>query len=244
MPGEGPGDGDAGGGELAGDTGEAEGMAAAEAVAAAPGTRGVRTGVAGPVDAVGIVPALAGSDGVPAGPAIAAPGECGADDLSIPEPAGLTEAAQRAGGDDERVLDRVAGVGRLAEQAAAVAVEGRRVPVVGHGQPVSVAVQDRPHHLRVLHAPNRTVWAGRPAGKRHRLARRGSHRPTARADGHRISHPVWEPAPRCPGRPPTLTGTQPPVTQTGPRLRRQRERPRARRLSELLPSIPLGCRRW
>src|SRR5262252_4392557 len=84
MPGEGPADGDAGGGELAGDTGETECLAAAEAVAAAAGTRGVRTGAVGPVDAVGIVPARAGPDGVPAGPAIAAPGEGGADDLSTP----------------------------------------------------------------------------------------------------------------------------------------------------------------
>jgi hypothetical protein len=85
MPGEEPGDGDAGGGELARDTGETEGMAAAEAVAAVPGTTGMRAGVVGPVDAVGIDPSRAGPDGVPVGPAIAAPGEWGADDLSIPE---------------------------------------------------------------------------------------------------------------------------------------------------------------
>ena len=60
MPAEGPGDGDAGGRELAGDTDGAEGTATAEAVAAAPGTRGVCTGVVGPVGAVGIALAPAG----------------------------------------------------------------------------------------------------------------------------------------------------------------------------------------
>src|SRR5262249_41196665 len=61
--------------------------------------------------------------------------------------------------------DRVGGDGRLAQQAAGVIVEGRRVPVVGRGQPVSLAVQDRVDHLRVLHAPNRKVWAGRHDGE-------------------------------------------------------------------------------
>jgi hypothetical protein len=50
-------------------------MVTAEAVAAAPGTREVRTGAVGPVDAVGVTLARAGPDGVPAGPAIAPPAE-------------------------------------------------------------------------------------------------------------------------------------------------------------------------
>src|SRR5205814_10190080 len=60
-------------------------MVTAEAVAAAPGTAGVRAGAVGPADAVGVTPARAGPDGAPAAPAIAPPGECGADGPSIPE---------------------------------------------------------------------------------------------------------------------------------------------------------------
>src|SRR2546429_5531975 len=71
LPAGGPGDGDAGGRELAGDTDGTEGMVTAEAVAAPPGTRGVRTGAVGPVDAVGVTLVRARPDRVPARPAIA-----------------------------------------------------------------------------------------------------------------------------------------------------------------------------
>src|SRR2546430_2355146 len=60
-------------------------MVTAEAGAAAPRPRGVRPGGGGRVDAVGAPLARAGPDGVPAGPAIAPPAECGADGSSIPE---------------------------------------------------------------------------------------------------------------------------------------------------------------
>ena len=41
----------------------------------------------------------------------------------------------------------------LSKQAVAIAVQGRRIPVVGRGQPGLLTGQDRLHHLCVLHAP-------------------------------------------------------------------------------------------
>jgi hypothetical protein len=51
------------------------------------------------------------------------------------EPAGVAQPGQARGRDDEGVLDRVGGVGRLAKQRAAVGVQGRGVPVVSLGEP-------------------------------------------------------------------------------------------------------------
>ena len=50
-----------------------------------------------------------------------------------PQLARLTQAAEPGGGDDERVLDRVGGVFRLAKHPAGVTVQGLRVLVIGVG---------------------------------------------------------------------------------------------------------------
>src|SRR5262249_61111416 len=57
------------------------------------------------------------------------------------------------GGDDEEgVRDAGVGVRGFAEQTAAVSVEGGRVLVIGRGQPVRLARDDRRHHLPLLHS--------------------------------------------------------------------------------------------
>ena len=49
------------------------------------------------------------------------------------EPVGVPQAAELGGGDDEGVLDRVGGVGGLAEQGPAVGMQAGRVLVIGRG---------------------------------------------------------------------------------------------------------------
>jgi hypothetical protein len=70
-----------------------------------------------------------------------------------PEPAGIAQPVQLGGGDDEGVLDRGVGVGRLAQQAAAVGMQSGRIPVVDGRQSVPPALSKRRHHLSVPHAP-------------------------------------------------------------------------------------------
>jgi hypothetical protein len=78
-----------------------------------PGRRGHRP--AGPRDP----PALAARHGVQPGP----------------EPVRFAQARQPGGGDDERGLHRVGGLGRLTEQRQTVLIERAGVPVVGLGEP-------------------------------------------------------------------------------------------------------------
>ncbi len=78
-----------------------------------------------------------------------------------PQPAGIAQPAQLGGGDDERVLDRVGGVGRLAEHGAAVRVQWLRVTVVRRGETTRLPGHDGRDDLAVLHA---LTVCGRPTG--------------------------------------------------------------------------------
>jgi hypothetical protein len=69
-----------------------------------------------------------------------------------PEPVRIPQARKFARRDDERVLDHVSGVRRLAEQRAAVRVESRSVMIVGSREPGRLARHDRRHHIPVPHA--------------------------------------------------------------------------------------------
>jgi hypothetical protein len=64
----------------------------------------------------------------------------------------VTKTAKLGGGDEERVLYRVGGIGRLAQHGTAVGVERHRVPVVRLGEPVRVTEDDGRDDLRVFHA--------------------------------------------------------------------------------------------
>jgi hypothetical protein len=69
------------------------------------------------------------------------------------QPLGVTQPGEPGRGDDERVLHRVRGVGRVAEHGPAVLVERICVPVVGPGEPVRVAGHDGRDDLTVPHIP-------------------------------------------------------------------------------------------
>ena len=62
----------------------------------------------------------------------------------------LGQVAQRSGGEDERVLQRLGCVCRVVQHPMAVAVEGSRVPVVRHGNARRVSRRDRRDHLAVV----------------------------------------------------------------------------------------------
>ncbi len=64
----------------------------------------------------------------------------------------VTQPVQPGGGDDERVLHRVGGVGRLTQHSPAVAVQGRRVPIVDVGEACLVSRHDGGDSLAVVHA--------------------------------------------------------------------------------------------
>jgi hypothetical protein len=68
-----------------------------------------------------------------------------------PEPALVTQARQFGRRDDEGVLHGIGGIGRLAQQGAAVAVQRRRVPVIGLGEPVRIACHNGRDDLAVAH---------------------------------------------------------------------------------------------
>ena len=59
-----------------------------------------------------------------------------------PEPGRITQAADFRGGNDKGVLNRVRGIGRLAQQTPAVAEQARRVTVVSSGKTRGIAGND------------------------------------------------------------------------------------------------------
>lgn len=68
-----------------------------------------------------------------------------------PELIRVRQAAKPGRRDDERVLHRVGGLGRIAQQRPAVFVEGICVPVVGRCEPVGIACHDGRDNLAVAH---------------------------------------------------------------------------------------------
>ena len=72
--------------------------------------------------------------------------EPGAEAVSVPQPAELDR------GDDKGVLDRAGGVRGLAQQAPAVGVQARCVPVIDRSQPGGIPGYDRGDSVAVPHA--------------------------------------------------------------------------------------------
>ena len=64
----------------------------------------------------------------------------------------IAQVPELGGGDEERVLQRVGGIGRLAQHRTAVGVERHGVPVIRFGKPGRVTGHDGGDNLRVLHA--------------------------------------------------------------------------------------------
>jgi hypothetical protein len=67
------------------------------------------------------------------------------------EPLGVAQPVHPRRGDDERVLDGVRGVRRVAEQRPTVFEEGICVPVISRREPLGVAGHDGRDNLRVSH---------------------------------------------------------------------------------------------
>ena len=72
------------------------------------------------------------------------------------QPGRIAQVPQLGRGDQEGVLHRVGGIGRLAQQGTAVRVERQGIPVVRFGEPGGVARHDGGDNLRVLHAAYRS----------------------------------------------------------------------------------------
>ena len=64
----------------------------------------------------------------------------------------IAQVPELSRGDEERVLHRIGGIGRLAQYGTAVRVERHGIPVVRFGEPGGVASHDGGDNLRVLHA--------------------------------------------------------------------------------------------
>ena len=73
------------------------------------------------------------------------------------ESARITQPGELRRGDDERVLHRVRGIIRLAQQRPAVAEQVGRVLVVGGGESFGVAVHDRCDKFAITHSLNVAV---------------------------------------------------------------------------------------